>query len=66
MLPWKIEGEQKVIYCVSKKFLEYEIRYTPLEKIVWALLWVTKKLKNYMLTYMVHVMAQMNPIRYLL
>jgi len=37
-----------------------------LEKTTLTLVWATKKLKHYMLTYTVHVVAPMDPIRYLL
>jgi len=59
----KIEREESVIYYISKKFHEYETQYTALEKIVLALVWATKKLRLYMLTYTVHVIALMDPIR---
>ena len=62
----KIEGEEKAIYYMSKKFRVYETRYTPIEKTCLDLVWVTNKLRHYMLTPMLHVMAPIDLIRYLL
>ena len=48
------ESEDKVeraIYYLSKKILEYETRYTPLEKACLALVWATRKLRHYLLAH---------------
>ncbi|XP_021751464.1 uncharacterized protein LOC110717134 [Chenopodium quinoa] len=45
--------------------LEYEVRYTPFEKLCLALVWATKKLRLYMLVHTVHVVSQMDPLKYL-
>jgi len=62
----KIKGEERAFYYVSKKFLEYEIRYSPLEKTTLILVWASNKLMNYMFTYTIHVVASIDPIKYLL
>ena len=36
---------EKAIYYLSKKMLDYETRYTPLEKVCLALVWATRKLR---------------------
>lgn len=40
---------EQAIYYISKKMMEYETRYTSLEKTCWALVWATKKLRHYLL-----------------
>ncbi|WP_255970182.1 ribonuclease H family protein, partial [Klebsiella pneumoniae] len=43
MLALKSEDEiERAIYYLSKKMLEYETRYTPLEKACLALVWATR------------------------
>ncbi|XP_074283146.1 uncharacterized protein LOC141607689 [Silene latifolia] len=51
MLAETVEKEERAIYYISKKFLEYEAKYTTLEKTCLALVWTTKKLRHYMLCY---------------
>ncbi|XP_074318431.1 uncharacterized protein LOC141655241 [Silene latifolia] len=65
MLAQTVDKEERVIYYISKKFLDYEIKYTPLEKTCLALVWATKKLRHYMLSYSVSVYSKMDPIKYL-
>ncbi|XP_074267062.1 uncharacterized protein LOC141590364 [Silene latifolia] len=65
MLAQTVENEERAIYYISKKFLEYEAKYTTLEKICLALVWATKKLRHYMLCYSVSIYSRMDPIKYL-
>ena len=65
MLAQEIKGKENAIYYLSKKFLEYEFRYTPLEKLCLALVWATKKLRHYMLTHTIHVVSHIDPLKYL-
>ena len=54
------EAEVKVeraIYFLSKKMLEYETRYTPLEKACLALVWATRKLRHYLLAHSVMLVS---------
>ena len=46
--------------------LPYEKKYSPLEKTCVALVWVTHKLKHYMLAYKVLLIAKMDPLKYLM
>ena len=39
----EVEGKENAIYYLSKKMLEYEVRYTPLEKLCLTLVWATTK-----------------------
>ena len=57
---------ENAIYYISKKMLPYEEKYSPLEKTCVALVWVTHKLKHYMLAYKVLLIAKMDPLKYLM
>ncbi|XP_074290617.1 uncharacterized protein LOC141617332 [Silene latifolia] len=65
MLAQVQDGQEKAIYYLSKKFLEYETNYSSIEKSCLALVWATKKLRHYMLTHTIHVISRMNPLKYL-
>ncbi|XP_074277755.1 uncharacterized protein LOC141601379 [Silene latifolia] len=65
ILAQTVEKEERAIYYISKNFLYYEVKYTPLEKTCFALVWATKKLGHYMLSYSVSVYSKMDLIKYL-
>ena len=46
--------------------LPYEEKYSPLDKTCVALVWATRKLRHYMLTYKVSLIARMDPLKYLM
>ncbi|XP_042484574.1 uncharacterized protein LOC122064858 [Macadamia integrifolia] len=56
---------EQEIYYLSKKFTDYETRYTTLEKTCASLVWATRRLRHYMLTYSVFLVSRMDPIKYL-
>ncbi|XP_042477702.1 uncharacterized protein LOC122059068 [Macadamia integrifolia] len=56
---------EQAIYYLSKKFIDYETRYTTLEKTCAVLVWATRRLRHYMLTYSVFLVSRMDPIKYL-
>ena len=45
--------------------LEYETRYTSLEKACLALVWATRKLRHYLLAHSVMLVSRLDPIKYL-
>ncbi|XP_028125249.1 uncharacterized protein LOC114322183 [Camellia sinensis] len=51
LVPESNEKAEKAIYYLSKKMLDYETCYTPLENACLALVWATKKLRHYLLTH---------------
>src|SRR5918992_398825 len=65
MLAQEVEGKENDIYYLSKKFLQYEERYSTIEKLCLALVWATKKLRHYLLTHTVHVVCKGDPLKYL-
>ena len=44
------EKNERAVYYLSKRFHDYETRYTPIEKSCFALVWVVQKLKTYCFT----------------
>ena len=58
--------KENVIYYFNKKMFPYEEKYLPLEKRCVALVWVTRKLKRYMLAYKVQLITRMDPLKYLM
>ena len=50
---------------MSKRFHDYETRYTPIEKSCFALMWAVHKLRHVILPFQIWVVARMNPLKYL-
>lgn len=57
--------KEQAIYYLSKRFIDYEARYTPLENTCLALVHATKRLRHYFLSYKVFLISRMDPIKYL-
>ena len=45
--------------------LDYETRYVMIERYCLALVWATRRLRHYMTKYSVHLISQLDPLRYL-
>ena len=58
-------GVQQPVYYISKTLVDVETRYLPLEKLVLALVHVTRKLPHYFLAYTVFVLTKY-PLQWLL
>ncbi|RDX91799.1 hypothetical protein CR513_26156, partial [Mucuna pruriens] len=59
-------GKERVIYYLSKKFTDCEKRYPALERTCCALVWATKRLRQYMLFHTTRLVAKIDPIKYIL
>ncbi|XP_043693111.1 uncharacterized protein LOC122643562 [Telopea speciosissima] len=59
------DGEEHAISYLSKKLLEYETRYTPVEKTYTSLVWVTRRLRHYMVSHPVKLVSKMDLSKYL-
>ena len=57
--------KERVIYYLSKRMLEYEMKYVMIEGLCLALFWATKRLRHYMTEYSVHLISCLDPLRYL-
>ena len=57
--------KERAIYYLSKKFTDFETRYTVLEKTSCALTWASQRPRHYMLNYTTMLIARMDPLKYL-
>ena len=57
--------KEHAIYYLSKKFTDYESRYSPLENMCCALAWAAQRLRQYMLYHTIWLIAKLDPIKYI-
>ena len=57
--------KEQAIYYLSKKFTDYESRYSPLEKMCCALAWAAQRLRQYMLYHTTWLIAKLDPIKFI-
>ncbi|XP_017984360.1 PREDICTED: uncharacterized protein LOC108663639 [Theobroma cacao] len=57
--------KEQAIYYLSKKFMEYESKYSTLEKMCCALAWIAQRLRQYMLYHTTWLVAKLEPIKYI-
>ena len=55
--------KEQAIYYLSKKLMDYESRYSPLEKMCYALAWAAQRLRQYMLYYTTWLITKLDPIK---
>ena len=58
-------GNERAIYYMSKRMLEYEMKYVMIEHLCLALVWATRRLRHYMTEYSVHLISHLDHLRYL-
>ncbi|KAG8488615.1 hypothetical protein CXB51_016573 [Gossypium anomalum] len=58
--------KEKAIYYLSKKFTECETRYSPIEKLCCALIWTTRRLRQYMLYHTTWLISKLDPLKYMM
>ena len=58
-------GNERAIYYLSKRMLDYETRYVMIERFCLALVWALQRLRHYMMEYSVHLISRLDPLRYL-
>lgn len=61
-----IGKKEKAIYYLSKKFTDCEMRYSPIEKLCCALIWMTKRLKQYLLYHTTWLISKLDPLKYMM
>ena len=57
--------KEQVIYYLSKKFNDYESRYTTIERLCCALMRSAKRLRQYMLYYMTWLISKLGSLKYI-
>ena len=61
----KTRRKEQAIYYLSKKFTDYESRYSPLEKMCCALAWAAQRLRQYMLYHTTWLIVKLDPIKFI-
>ena len=59
------EKNERAMDYLSKRFHDYETRYTPIEKSCFPLVWGVQKLKHIVLPFQIWVVARMDLLKYL-
>ena len=59
------DQKEKAVYYLSKKFTSCEINYITNEKTCCTLVWASRKLRQYMLYFTMHLISRMEPIKYI-
>ena len=59
------DKNERAVYYLSKRFHDYETRYTSIEKSCFALVWAVQKLRHIILRFQIWVVAKMDPLKYL-
>ena len=57
--------KEQAIYYLSKKFTNYEAKYSSLEKMCCALAWTAQRLRQYMLYHTTWLITRLDPITYI-
>ncbi|KAG8500944.1 hypothetical protein CXB51_002957 [Gossypium anomalum] len=58
--------KEKAIYYLSKKLTDCEMRYSPIEKLCCALIWTTRRLRQYMLYHTTWLISKLDPLKYMM
>lgn len=60
------KGKQRAIYYISRTLIGYELNYTSIEKACLVVIFASQKLRHYMLSDKVQLIAHFDPLKYLL
>ncbi|KAK8695024.1 hypothetical protein V6N13_072566 [Hibiscus sabdariffa] len=58
--------KERAIYYLSKKFSSCEAKYPPIQKLCCALVWATKRLRQYMLYHTTWLISKLDPLKFLM
>lgn len=59
-------GKECAIYYISRTMVAYEMNYNTIGKVFLVVVSASQKLRHYMLAHIVHLIAKINPLNYLL
>ena len=59
-------GKERAIYYISRTLVSSEMNYTSIEKACHTMVFASQKLQHYMLAHIVHLVAKIDPLKYLL
>lgn len=60
------DGEERVIYYISRTLVGYELNYTSIKRVCLDVIFCLQKLHHYMLTHKIKLVAIIDPLKYLL
>ncbi|XP_028070435.1 uncharacterized protein LOC114272919 [Camellia sinensis] len=66
LLVQDVDGAERPVYYISRKIRGAEVRYTPVERHCFALVFTAQKLRHYFLVHQIQIVTISDPIRYLL
>jgi len=58
------DGKERAFYFINRTLKEYEIKYTPIEKLCQCIVFATERLRYYMINSTTHVLTQVDLSRY--
>ena len=59
-------GKECAIYYINRTLVVYEMNYRNIDKACLGVVFSSQKLRHYMLTHIVHLIAEIDPLKYLL
>ncbi|KAA0031643.1 uncharacterized protein E5676_scaffold409G00730 [Cucumis melo var. makuwa] len=62
----KEKGKERALYYLSRTLVRVEVNYSPIEKMCLTLFFAIDKLRHYMQAFTVHLVAKVDPIKYVL
>ncbi|KAA0046838.1 uncharacterized protein E5676_scaffold409G001090 [Cucumis melo var. makuwa] len=62
----KEKGKERALYYLSRTLVGAEVNYSPIEKMCLALFFAIDKLRHYMQAFTIHLVAKVDPIKYVL
>ncbi|KAL0440126.1 UNVERIFIED_CONTAM: Transposon Tf2-12 polyprotein [Sesamum latifolium] len=59
-------GKENSLYYLSRTMTPNELKYSPIEKLCLALIFVIQKLKHYFQSHSIHLVSKANPLKYVM
>lgn len=60
------EGQERALHYLSRKMVDAENKYSPIEKMCLALIFPVKKLRHYLLVHQTMLISKADPIKYIM
>lgn len=60
------EGKENVLYYLSRTLVGAELNYSPIKNTCLAVIFATKKLRHYILTYIIWLISHDDPLKYIM
>ncbi|KAM0988762.1 hypothetical protein ACFX2A_012886 [Malus domestica] len=60
------DQKERALYNLSRTLIGAELKYSPIEKMCLALVFFVQKLRHYVHAYTIHLVAKVDPIKYVM